>query len=581
MSVSSDPINEFGAWMLGLAVIAPGLLAVLWPARACRPTVVRLTPWAALPALLVTFLTPTGTRLELEWLILGTRLGLDNTGRAFLFLTALLWGLAGVFSRSYLKPGPERDRFCGFYLLAMAGNVGLVLALDVPGFYLFFTLMSFASYGLVVHRGDAKALRDGRVYILLVLLGEVLLFAAFVLMVSGTGSTRLPVEPASQVPRIAFGLALLGFGLKAGLVPLHIWLPLAHPVAPTPASAVLSGAMIKAGVIGWLRFLPLGQTLDVAWGSLLIALGFAGAFFGVVVGLMQRDLKTLLAYSSVSQMGIITAGIGAGLLAPEHWEAVHTAILLYVLHHGLAKGALFLGVGVAEAAGRHWRRLVTAALSIPALTLAGAPLTSGALVKLSLYSGMDALPVHGVGWLTVLLPWTAAGTALLMTRFLVLLWTHPPAQDRLVLGLWVPWSLLLAASLGMSFFWPIAPDLRQAFVAPANLWGSTWPVLLAVCLSLLVWRWGRRLGTRISIPAGDFVVWIELACGVIGKRVPDRESVSRKFASALSACETPVRIIHHKGLSAARRGELELQRGSTAGLMFLLIVVVLVLLLAG
>ncbi|MCZ7641088.1 MAG: complex I subunit 5 family protein [Verrucomicrobia bacterium] len=400
-------------------------------------------------------------------------------------------------------PGtPTETVFFLFYLLAMAGNFGLILAFDAPVFYFCFALMSFASYGLVIHNGDTEALRAGRIYIYLVVLGEVLLFAALVTIVGATGSTRLPVAADAPLSPLTFGLAVAGFGIKAGLLPLHVWLPLAHPVAPTPASAVLSGAMIKAGVIGWLRFLPWGQAPQPAWGSLLLMLGMAGALFGVVVGLTQRNPKTVLAYSSISQMGLIMSALGAGWVAPEHWPAAQTALLLYALHHGLAKGALFLGVGVAQATGARGRTWTGAGLLLPALALAGAPWTSGAVAKSALQAAVDAMPGAWAESLAVLLPVAAVGTTLLMARFLVLVWPRDSGRGHLTAGMYLPWLGLLGAVALASYVWPPAVGIEGGSFDSSKAWSSTWPVLAGGLVGWVAWKWGARgRASRRFLPA--------------------------------------------------------------------------------
>ena len=313
MSFSDIPeIIQRLVLLLGPAI--PFALGVALLLRIWQAALNRLSGWSALPALVVAVLVPSGTYGEFSWLLLTMRLGVDDTGRVFLFFTALLWLLAGVFGRSYLERDRNQARFFIFYLLSMSGNFGLILAQDMVSFYLFFALMSFASYGLVVHNGDAEALRAGRIYIYLVVLGEVMLFSALVMLYKITGSLNLSSVSHAPSNEIIFALLFLGFGIKAGALPLHVWLPLAHPAAPTPASAVLSGAMIKAGLLGWLRFMALGQVASLEWGGLCILAGLLAAFFGVIVGVVQTNPKTVLAYSSISQMGFMTVGIGAGLL---------------------------------------------------------------------------------------------------------------------------------------------------------------------------------------------------------------------------------------------------------------------------
>ena len=195
---------------------------------------------------------------------------------------------------------------------------------------------------------------------------------------------------------------------------LHVWLPLAHPAAPAPASAVLSGAMIKAALLGWLRFLPLGEEALGGWGHLLFLLGSITVIYGFLVGLVQTNPKVVLAYSSVSKMGLMTALLGLGLANPALAPALLTGLVLFAAHHGLAKGALFLGVGVAHASPARW---VVPALAIPALVLAGAPFTSGALTKQLLEAPLQEL--QGA--------WAAAMPLLLTLASLA----HDPADGAL------------------------------------------------------------------------------------------------------------------------------------------------------
>jgi formate hydrogenlyase subunit 3/multisubunit Na+/H+ antiporter MnhD subunit len=143
--------------------------------------------------------------------------------------------------------------------------------------------------------------------------------------------TRLGIDTTTQV--FLFFIALLW--TCAGVYALHVWLPLAHPVAPTPASAVLSGAMIKAGLLGWLRFLPLGEAATPGWGNVCTIAGLAAAFDGVLVGCTQDNAKTVLAYSSISQMGFMTMAVGVGLTVPAVWTQALTATALYALHHAM------------------------------------------------------------------------------------------------------------------------------------------------------------------------------------------------------------------------------------------------------
>lgn len=257
-------------WLLLPVFVWPLLLALVLMTGVLRRFVLVLAPWAALPGLVVSLLLTPGAMLDLPWLLLGASLGLDETASMFLFFTSFLWVVAGVYASGYFKEDPSRVRFFIAFLLAMAGNLGLILAQDMVLFYTLFALMSFASYVLVVHTATAAAIRAGRIYIMLVVVGEVLLFAAFAMAAQASGSLEFSAVRSTLAGADSknwiIGLTLAGFGIKAGVIGLHVWLPLAHPVAPTPASAVLSGAMIAAGLLGWMRMLPLGEAVLTGWG---------------------------------------------------------------------------------------------------------------------------------------------------------------------------------------------------------------------------------------------------------------------------------------------------------------------------
>ena len=197
--------------------------------------------------------------------------------------------------------------------------------------------------------------------------------------------------------------------MKIALVPMHGWMPLAYTAAPIPAAAVLSGAAVKAGVIGLIRFLPFEAALP-GWGEALVVLGLFSAFYGVAIGITQQNPKTVLAYSSISQMGVIAAVLGMGLAAADKGAALDVAF--YAAHHVLVKGALFLAVGVvaASSARRLWRGAAPAA--VLALSLGGLPLTGGALAKLAIKAPL------GDGIVGSLATVSAAGTTLLMLHFL-------------------------------------------------------------------------------------------------------------------------------------------------------------------
>ncbi|MDC8446119.1 MAG: complex I subunit 5 family protein [Nitrosomonas sp.] len=491
-------------------ILWPLLLVCLMGFRTTRALVLPLTPWAALPALVAaSLLTPGETRWHFPGLLLGSEIGLDATGQVFLLLTALLWTVSGVYARSYLRQSNRREEFYFFFLLSMTGNFILIVTQDLFGFYFGFSLMSFAAYGLIIHDRSAAALRAGRVYIILTVIAELMLFAALVVAAGISGATTFEalraglavMDPADRNLVILLGVA--GSGIKAGLFGLHVWLPLAHPVAPAPASAVLSGAMIKAGLLGWLQLLPLGLIALPGWGAAMILLGLTAAFYGVTVGLTQRDPKTLLAYSSISQMGVMTMAVGAGLLMPHAWPFILPAIAFYALHHGLSKGALFLGAGLAGGSDRRQQRWIWLGLWLPALALAGAPWTSGMLAKQLVKTHTLYAPAPWDVLLPLLLSVSALATTLLMARLLYLL--RPAARSSTaapVADLIAPWAALLPVIALMPWWFTAAINASE--METESVMDSLWPVLVTAAVTWIVLRLGL-FRTLQPVPAGDIL----------------------------------------------------------------------------
>jgi formate hydrogenlyase subunit 3/multisubunit Na+/H+ antiporter MnhD subunit len=499
-----------GALLLAtLAVPVAMLLGCL--SRRLRERMLALLALAPLPGLAAALFAPGAPPLVLDEAQLQFTLALDAPGAILLGVAALLWSAAGLYARTYLEGDAKGRRFAVWWLLTLTGSLGVFFAADLATFYLMFGLASLAAWGLVIHDGTPRAERAGAIYLALAVLGEICLLLAFALLAAATPGPSLAIGevvamlPESPARGLTLGLLIAGFGLKMGLVPLHVWLPLAHPAAPMPASAVLSGAIIKAGVIGLIRFLPFADAVP-GWGGMLAGLGLLTAYYGVAVGITQGNPKTVLAYSSVSQMGLVAAVVGAALAAGDSDATLAAAF--YAAHHVLAKGALFLAVGVVAATGarRLWPVLLPAA--VVALGFGGLPLTGGALAKLAVKAplGDDA-----VGLLATL---AGAGSTLLMLHFLRRLAPAAAADPRAaaphgLAGPWlamalaavaIPWALFLTAGIG---------TLAEA-VAPAALWGALWPVLLGVVLAALLRRFDHRLP---RVPEGDIVALGERVAG--------------------------------------------------------------------
>ncbi len=492
--------------MNGLLLLA-GWLPLLLAAPALHRHGGAAALLAPLPALLAGLLVAPGTELGLPWLLLGTAWGLDPTTRVFLLGGALLWFAAALYARDTLADDPQAGRFRLFFLLAMAGNFQLILARDALGFYLGFALMGLAAYGLVAHRRSVGARRAARVYLIWAVLGELLLFVALVLIAAATPDLRFDTLHQRTLPDGVLLLLVLGFGIKLALPGLHLWLPLAYPAAPTAAAAVLSGAMINAGVLGWLQFLPLGAAGYAGWGGALLAVGLGAAFYGVLFGLLQRSAKTVLAYSSMSQMGLLTAAFGLALAAPAQAPALLGVITLYALHHGLAKGALFLALDAHHRSGKPLWTL--ALLVVLAASLAGAPFTSGALAKAAY---KDALPPDW-SWVMGVLAASTLATTLLMVRFLRLA-RQGPARSRLSLAGTA--AMLLPAGTGLMLPW-----MQAGGVGPLVDPAAAWPIAAGLGIgAALLWRPLVPLRRAVgSVPPGDLPA---LLWGVLRRRLPRR-----------------------------------------------------------
>jgi formate hydrogenlyase subunit 3/multisubunit Na+/H+ antiporter MnhD subunit len=471
----------------------------------------------ALPALGLALLGRAGWSAEVPWLALGAQFGLTTTTQVFLLFTSILWMVAGLYAGSYHRHDERRIAFFSFYLLTLCGNLGLVLAQDGISFYVFFALMTYAGYGLVVHRRSASARRAANTYVVMAIAGELLILGGIWLAVHEAGSIDLAAMRTaiahSGHQNVIIALLFVGFGVKAGTVLVHMWLPLAHPAAPTSASAVLSGTMIKAGLLGWIHFLPAGEVALPVWSNVLIGWGLFSAFFGVVVGVAQDDPKTNLAYSSISQMGVMTIALGVGLSRPEAWPAALSVLLVYAFSHALAKGTLFLGVGICRGAGpERWKRLVAiGGVFLAAVAIAGAPMTGGAIAKKALknVSSFAHGPVSGM--LEALLPLTAVATTVLLGRFLLLVWptTREPKPVEHGMDLW--WSWVFILSVVAAGVWTMVPwlaiEIPLPALATAYVWDGIWPIAAGAVLLLTAWFVQRRVPVRLHLPPGD-VLWL-------------------------------------------------------------------------
>ncbi len=296
--------------------------------------------------------------LGLPWLPWQMRL--DGLSGFFLLLVGLLTAATALYADGYVREYESgRDSLVALGLftgLFVAGMMLVVLAADAFMFMIAWELMSLSSYFLVVWQHDNSSNRRAAfTYLLMAHVGALSILLGFgVLGGFGGGFAFEAMRSASLSPlwaSIAFVLAFVGFGMKAGLVPLHVWLPEAHPVAPSHVSALMSGVMLKVAVYGFIRFVfdLLGDP-QWGWGVAVLLIGGISALYGVLAALMQHDLKRLLAYHSVENIGIIFMGLGLSLLFAGAGHPLLAALglvaaLYHTINHAVFKGLLFLGAG--------------------------------------------------------------------------------------------------------------------------------------------------------------------------------------------------------------------------------------------
>lgn len=493
-------ITDHALLLLPVAVLWPLILAALCLLPRVRPRMIAALPFAPLPALAAAITAPRDTMVALPWLLLDSGLRLDQTSAVFLGGAAVLWFLAGLYAARYMFDDRRAAGFALFWNLVLAGNVGVFLAADAASFYVSFALVSLMAYPLVIHNRKPASLRAGAIYIALAVIGEVALFAALVMGSNAAGGSILIADIQAVLtapggdPLILY-LLIAGFGIKAGLMPLHVWLPVAHPAAPVPASAVLSGAIVKAGIFGFAAFLPWGTAWPVG-GTSLALLGFAGLFAAAFLGVAQNNAKTVLAYSTVSQMGLVMGVSGLALAAGLPGEAVLPAVTLYALHHGLTKGALFLGVGLARTWGGSSRWLLLVLMGLLSLSLAGLPLTAGALAKAALKA-----PAGVIG--AALIGLSALTSGLVLAR---VVFTLPaPEQGRRPPALMLIAAVALAAA-ALSAPWLLHMEIAAAiYGSPGDLLTAVaegWPLGLALVLAATAAATGLR---PPQLPEGDLL----------------------------------------------------------------------------
>lgn len=462
----------------------------------------------------------------------GMYLKLDGFRVLYGCTAAFMWMMTGLFSRDYFRHYRNRNRYYFFYLLTLGATMGVFLSGDLYTTFLFFEVMSLTSYVWVVHDEKPAAMKAGEIYLAIAVIGGLVMLMGLFLLSDAAGTLRMSElygavcrampEKSGQIYAAGFCM-LFGFGAKAGMFPLHVWLPKAHPVAPAPASALLSGILTKTGIFGVLVISAEIFRYDVRWGRLILCLGVVTMFGGALLAVCSIDLKRTLACSSMSQIGFILTGIGMmELLGTENALAVRGTIL-HMVNHSLIKLVLFMAAGAVyqnlhrldlneiRGFGKQ-KTLLKAVFLTGALSIGGVPGFSGYISKTLLHEsiaeyaaqlaaqGEPYLLIRAAEWIFLL---TGGMTIAYMTKLFaaVFLEEHPRRQQEYaagkrylapasVLALLVP--ALLLAVMGLFPYGVMNPaaDLAQGFLhgetpahavhyfSPANLKGALISLLI-------------------------------------------------------------------------------------------------------
>lgn len=434
-------------WFLVLAPLVAGLLCLAIEdlrRQVALSIIACLAAVGGLVSLWTGWLKDPGTELVLP----GIRLTLSSEGIGLILagFALLLWLASLLFSLSWFKAHQDNRRYMMLLGATCTGILITFLGGDFLTLFLGFEIMSLASWGLVIHTQTEEAYSAGGLYLYLGVGGGLLLLTSLAMVYHYTGSFAFnPVFPDhAPVDTIAL-LMLAGFGVKAGMVPVHIWLPEAHPAAPVPASALLSGILIKTGAYGVLRTLGMASGLPEILRSLgltVLLLGIITMTFGVIMALLQHEAKRMLAFHSISQMGYILTGLGvAAFLGAQGGEGLIGGVY-HMLNHSVFKALLFLTAGSVYLYAHHLNLyklggmarllpLTFAFALVAALGITGFPGLNGfaskTIIHHGLLSAVEVLP--RLAWTEKVFMVVSAGTVCSFIKFILLIFTGKPKEQ--------------------------------------------------------------------------------------------------------------------------------------------------------
>ncbi len=325
---------------------------------------------------------------------------LDILSYSLALISSFVWLLAAIYSLDYMSHEHGKERYYPVLIFTLGSCQGIFLAGDFFTLFIFFELMSLIAYILVIHEETPDALKAGYKYLIVTIIGGLAIFLGIIIIFEVAGTVSLGqgplIEEYSTLALLTFLAFLIGFGIKAGMFPLHVWLPDAHPVAPSPASALLSGIMLKTGAYGLLRMIFDVFSMElfqaVGWNHVMAVLGIITILLGSAVALTQDDIKRRLAYSSVGQMGYIILGMTV------FNEFALTGDVFHIFSHAIMKSTLFLAAGAViwktgkrkiedmQGVGRQMP-ITMGAFTLAAFAMIGIPPLNGFLSKWSLCLG--------------------------------------------------------------------------------------------------------------------------------------------------------------------------------------------------
>ncbi|MCR4789054.1 MAG: sodium:proton antiporter [Lachnospiraceae bacterium] len=365
--------------------------------------------------------------LEIHGSLCGNEISFAFDGLRVIYacVAVFMWAMCTLISPEYFRSYKNNRRYYVFFALTLPALIGVFLSGDLFTTFIFFEIMSLTSYVWVAQDERERSLRAAATYLgVAVIGGLVMLMGLFMLYdlagtlnvsklpdaVNSLASSGMYTEAAlTKKLRIIGALIFTGFAAKAGVYPLHIWLPKAHPVAPAPASALLSGILTKSGIYGVLIVTLYIMQGDLGWAKAMLFLGLITMFLGAVLALFSVDLKRTLACSSMSQIGFIMTGIGMGAMLGAHGVVALRGTFLHMLNHSMIKLVLFLSAGVIyfnlhklnindiRGFGRN-KNFLKIVFLIGACSIAGIPMFSGYVSKTLLHEGiLEGTGILGTG----------------------------------------------------------------------------------------------------------------------------------------------------------------------------------------